>query len=85
MRFEKAYECRELGILHPPDQMISIPNHPQLIAQLSLPLYMRTESGKIQLESKQKMAQRGVASPDFADMLSYLFAPEPPEREWCVV
>lgn len=84
IRFEEAYEFREHGTAHPPDTMISIPNHPQLIAQLSLPLYTRTETGKIQLESKPKMAQRGVASPDFADMLAYLFAPEPLAKPWYV-
>jgi len=85
IRFEKAYEFREQGVMHPPEAMISIPNHPQLIAELSLPRFGHTETGKIRLESKAQMARRGIASPDFADMLSYLFAPEPVEQQWRLV
>ena len=65
-RFERAYEFREKGVRHPPEDMISIPNHPQLIAELSLPLSERTETGKIKLESKQRMraaASRRPTSP----------------------
>ncbi len=72
-RFERAYEFREKGVRHPPEDMISIPNHPQLIAELSLPLAERTETGKIKLESKQRMRARGVKSPDFADALALAF------------
>ena len=85
LRFEKAYECRELGIAHPPEEMISLPNHPHLIAELSLPLCAYTETGKIRIESKPQMAQRGLASPDFADMLTYLFAVPPIETAWNVL
>jgi hypothetical protein len=77
VRFEKAYEFREKGISHRPEDMISIPNHPQLIAELSLPLYSHTETGKVQVESKKKMRTRGIKSPDFADALVYSFH-EPP-------
>lgn len=75
VRFEKAYEYKVLGVAHPPEEMISIPNHAALIAQLSMPLCFSMESGKTKLESKQDMRARGVASPDFADALSYTFAP----------
>lgn len=75
VRFEKAYEFREQGVAHPPEEMISIPEHSQLIADLSLPLYTRTESGKIKLESKEQMRRRGVKSPDYGDALAYSFAP----------
>ena len=77
-RFEKAYEYRELGIQHPHDEMISIPNHPRLIAELSTPLVFQTETGKLQLESKIKMKKRGVKSPNFGDALAISFAPEKP-------
>jgi hypothetical protein len=77
-RFEKAYECRILGISHPFEEMISIPHHSQLIADLSLPLYSYNETGKIVIESKIAMRKRGVASPDFADALAYCFSPPPP-------
>lgn len=76
VRFEKAYEFREKGVQHPPEEMISIPDHPQLIADLSLPLIVPTETGKLKLESKEAMARRGVKSPDFGDALAYSFAPE---------
>jgi hypothetical protein len=74
-RFERAYEFREQGIAHKPEEMISIPDHGSLIADLSLPLYFRTETGKIKLESKTDMRKRGVKSPDFGDALAYAFAP----------
>ena len=72
-RFERAYEHREKGVKHAAADMISIPNHPQLIMELSLPLAERTETGKIKLESKAKMRARGVRSPDFADALALAF------------
>lgn len=75
LRFEKAYEFKELGTAHPPEEMISIPDDPGLIAQLSQPLAFPTETGKIKLESKPDMKKRGVASPDKADALAYAFAP----------
>jgi hypothetical protein len=72
-RFEKAFEFKEHGTAHPPDEMISIPNHPELIADLSMPLYFRTETGKIKLESKEAMRRRGVKSPDYGDALALAF------------
>lgn len=72
-RFEKAYECREQGITHRPEEMISIPDHPQLIAELSQPLSFRTNTGKVKLEAKDDMRRRGVKSPDFGDALALAF------------
>lgn len=72
-RFEKAYEFREKGINHAPDEMISIPNCQQLIAELSQPLVEYTDTGKIRIESKDDMRKRGVASPDHADALCLAF------------
>lgn len=82
-RFRKTHEHRlsmqdqEGGAKHPLDQLISIPRHGDLIAQLSVPLIERTNERKMQLESKKKMATRGVKSPDFFDMMCLLFAEEP--------
>jgi phage terminase large subunit len=60
------------------DELISIPNHPTLIQQLSLPLAEPNETGKIRIESKKKMRARGVSSPDYADMLAMMMArPKP--------
>jgi len=75
VRFEKSYEFREKGLRHPAEEMISIPDDPDLIAQLSSVLHFRTESGKVQLESKKDMRKRGVKSPDFAEALALSFVP----------
>lgn len=77
-RFERAYEFLHEGIQHAPEDMISIPNHPELIADLSLELYFRTETGKIQLESKKDMQKRGVKSPDYKDALAFSFVTPKP-------
>jgi hypothetical protein len=74
-RFEKAFEFVTQGIQHPPEEMISIPNHPQLIAELSSRLVLHTEGGKVRLESKKEMRKRGVKSPNFADALSFTMYP----------
>lgn len=73
VRCERAYEYRELGIQHALDSMISLPNDPQLIAELSQVLVQYTESGKIKIEAKSDMKRRGVASPDVADALTLAF------------
>ncbi len=75
-RFEKTYEWVmhkqdpndpkfARGGLHPLDELVSIPNHPQLVAELSLLTYERTDSGKIKIQSKREI----LKSPDFADSL----------------
>jgi len=74
-RFEKTWEYVTLGVQHPIEDLISIPNHQELISQLSQPLYFSTQTGKIKIESKTDMKRRGIQSPDFADMLSYCFSP----------
>jgi hypothetical protein len=68
-RFERTFEHVSEGKQHQPSEMISLPNDPQLIAQLSLPLYRRTETGKIAIESKDALRKRGIKSPDFAEAL----------------
>lgn len=80
-RFEKTYEYVNGIADHPPDEMISIPNHPELIAQLSAPIYEVRETGKKQLESKKAMRSRGVASPDFADALVLRFTAPPKKKK----
>ena len=74
-RFRKTFESVTDGIAHPPDELISIPNHPGLIADLSLPLVEQTETGKLRLEAKSAMRRRGVKSPDHGDALAFSFAP----------
>ena len=72
-RFERTYEYVVKGEKHDPEDMISIPNHPQLISEISMPLYDYTNKGRIQIESKRDMRRRGVKSPDFADALCLAF------------
>lgn len=81
-RFEKTFEYVTQGVAHPPEEMISIPDHPQLVADLSRPLCFTTESGKLKLESKEAMQRRGVASPDFGDALAYAFDDWKPREIW---
>lgn len=64
-----------------------IPDDPELEADLTGPEYYINERSQLQLEQKEDMKARGLASPDCADMLAQTFqvdvaAPEPPpERE----
>lgn len=67
IRCERAFEHVTGKKLWALDDMVSIPNHPQLIAELSQPLHEYTDGGKIQIESKKKMKKRGVNSPNYAD------------------
>lgn len=56
-------------------QHLCIPNHGDLIAQVTQREYGFTAAGnKIQLESKDDMKDRGLASPDIADALALTFA-----------
>lgn len=79
-RFEKTYEFVRQGIPHPPEELISIPNHPGLIAELSMPLTQKTATGKLKIESKEDMRARGIQSPDHADALVYSEAG--PQGDW---
>lgn len=60
---------------HRAEDLISIPDHPELIAEISTPLLVRNERGKIGRESKKNMKKRGIKSPNFADALCYYFNP----------
>lgn len=73
-RFKKTFDHVNKIKEYPLDELISIPNNSDLIAQLSQPLRKYTTSRKIIVESKEDLAKRGVNSPDHADMLSYLFS-----------
>lgn len=79
-RFERTYEHVNKIKTYPLDELISIPNHPQLIAELSIPKVEYNEKGKIQIESKKSLRGRGVKSPDFAESLVLCFTPERPKK-----
>lgn len=74
-RFERTWEmCSEVRA-HPVEELIRIPlSASRLLAELSAPRWLYTETGKIKLESKDAMRRRGIASPDYADALVYAFA-----------
>lgn len=74
-RFEKTYEAIELNADHPLDELISIPDDPVLIRQLSSQRYARSEVGKYFILSKKSKEMQGVESPDRADALALTFAP----------
>ncbi len=52
----------------------SLEAHPELRLDLISPEYYLSASGRIQLESKDGMRRRGVASPDLGDALALTFA-----------
>jgi len=56
------------------DEKISIPNDRKLISQLADIRYTYKQ-GRMAMETKEEMRQRGSKSPDRADMLALLFAP----------
>ena len=78
-RFRKTFEHLNNIQHYRPEEMISIPDDPNLVSQLSAVRMMPVEGGRLQAESKQKMRARGVESPDYADALIYAFADDSPE------
>lgn len=52
------------------DVAIELPYDDEMIKQLSVRRYHMTSRGKIQLESKKEMKERGIGSPDTADSLT---------------
>lgn len=59
------------------DELIALPVDPTLAMQLSLPKRLRNEKGKITVETKQALAKRGIASPDYAEAFVLTFVPMP--------
>lgn len=55
----------------------SIPDDPELEADLTAPEYFHSNKNQIQLERKDDMKSRGVASPDLGDMLAMTFGVTP--------
>lgn len=76
LRFNRTYEMRNGLGSYPPEDLISIPDDAELIAELSQPKYFFAENGKIKIESKADMKKRGISSPNKADALMLSFAPQ---------
>jgi hypothetical protein len=53
---------------------VSLPRDDALYAELAAPRYHFTSAGKLQVESKDSMKKRGVASPDRADAVALSLA-----------
>jgi phage terminase large subunit len=75
-RFQRTFNFKNGETNIPHDQLISIPNHRQLVMELSQPKYGHKENGKIIIESKKSMKIRGIKSPNFADALIICFSRE---------
>ena len=54
-----------------------IPNDPELATDLTGPQYGYSNSNQIQIERKEDMDKRGLASPDCGDMLAMTFGVDP--------
>ena len=57
-----------------------IPDDPELEVDLTGPQYGCSNKGQIQLESKDLMKARGLASPDLGDALAMTFRVSPNQR-----
>jgi phage terminase large subunit len=57
------------------------PDDDELMGQIAEMRYKIRSNGKIQVESKEDMAKRGVSSPDRADALAMLYYDEEPPQE----
>jgi phage terminase large subunit len=79
-RFEKTYEHATGQAVHRPEETISLPDDPELIAELSQPTVRRRESGKLALGSQADLRKRGVKSPNRADALALASAAD--GRDW---
>jgi hypothetical protein len=71
-------EGHEEGVPHPESELILLPECNDLAAQISMVKRFTNDKGKIIIESKKQLAQRGVPSPDYADALALTFAPQNP-------
>lgn len=68
-RFEKTYKYVTEGMQYGFDELISIPDIPELRNQLSQPKFFHTDTGLIRLEKKSELQKRGIESPDYFDSL----------------
>lgn len=72
-RFRRTYEHAEGIKEHHIDDLISIPNDPELISELSSFKTGHNEAGKVAIETKAQLKKRGVKSPNKAEALAVSF------------
>lgn len=75
-RFENTYRHVTKDEPFDNEEMISIPDDKLLIAELAGPTYKLNANGKIQIEAKDRMKERGLPSPNLADATCIAYAPE---------
>lgn len=93
-RFKRTHEMvlwledKPGGEKHPVEDLIALPedkNDPhvqRLAAQLSQVKWFHRENGKVQIETKESLAKRRIASPDYADALILTFAGTSKAEKW---
>jgi hypothetical protein len=78
-RFHDTFKAVAEGKQIPHERLISIPSSlkmaTELVSELSRPKRESDEVGRIIVESKKKMAKRGIKSPNLADSLIMCYAP----------
>ena len=79
-RFYNTWRAIEHGDIYPEDQLISLDSEKigkeleYLKAELSRPMIVYDENGKVGVESKKDMKKRGIPSPNKADAFIMSFA-----------
>jgi hypothetical protein len=72
-RFENTYKHRIKGEHKENHEMISIPNNHLLISELSVIKYELNDNGLYKIQSKKKMKDDGIKSPNIVDSLVYAY------------
>ena len=77
--FERSHQhylfmtTEDKGEEHSLEDLIVLPESPELMSQLPVVKFGHVEKGKIKIESKKDLARRGIASPDYAEALALTF------------
>jgi phage terminase large subunit len=74
-RFERTWQHVNKERQWPAEELISLPHDPELVTELSQPLYGFDNAGRIKIEAKKDMAKRGIKSPNKADALALAYSP----------
>ena len=80
-RLYKTYEYKMLGVEHKLEDLISLPPHKLLREQLTSVKCFKKDNGKIIIETKDQLKDRGIPSPDYAESLVLAFTPKKPRND----